>query len=33
MSVGVAILIFGVGVIVGAVGIILIALHCADQTK
>lgn len=31
MSVGVAILIFGV--IVGAGGIILIALHCADQNK
>lgn len=33
MSVGVAILIFGVGVIVGAVGISLIALHFADQNK
>lgn len=33
MSVGVAILIFGVGVIVGAGGIILIALHCVNQNK
>ena len=33
MSVGVAILIFGVGVIVGAVVISLIALHFADKNK